>query len=377
MVYKLGVVGLGHWFEMLHVGMLSDQKVRLKKVAGVRSFNEKKESLENLGISRSDYYQVGKNPNILPKKFLEDIDMVQISDPNKYHFAQTKQALEKDLYVITEKTWATNKKDFYEFIDFLKSNRYTDKAYLHLHYVHKLLTIKLPSILAMITPKHGRIEKFSATFFEEANEADRMRSGWIFGMESGGIFMDWIHPYEILFIGAKASEVRLHKANNFLVNQDYDKNNPTGVEAFVSAKGLNFAPDAKGVIRIGKGLPHNTGLKRFIFLFESGAKLYLNFVGSQIEYNSDNRGNWQFVKENEKSCKILSAEIPKGPLTSSMLMEDINKLLGGKGPSLKINDVIKIFGPQWEYQEKARKQGVIADRGNIERFIHEGISSNM
>ena len=25
MVYKLGVVGLGHWFEMMHIGMVSDE----------------------------------------------------------------------------------------------------------------------------------------------------------------------------------------------------------------------------------------------------------------------------------------------------------------------------------------------------------------
>ena len=374
MVYKLGVVGLGHWFEMIHRGMSKNGELTLSKVVGTRKFQEKADELLKLNISQENYFTVGEDPFVIPTGFFKDLDVIQISNPNEFHSYQTRQGLENGKYVITEKTLATNKKDFDELIRFVKENGYQDKIYLHLHYLHKLLTLNLPSMLSKIVPEHGKINRFSATFFEESNEADRMRSSWIFSLDNGGIFMDWIHPYEILFFGAKAEKVSLSKVNNFIVNPEYDNQNPTGVEAFVTAQGENFTDAANGVIRISKGLPHEAGLKRFIFSFESGAKLYLNFVGSQIEFNSDSRGSWQLVNEDPNQCKILDSGIPKGPATSELLVEDIIRLCKGAGPSIKVDDIVKIFGLQWEYQEMAKMQDKISDPTKIGQFMHDGLS---
>ncbi len=377
MAYKLGVVGLGHWFEMIHHGMSKNNSIILKKVVGVRSFEQKAQELSNLGITKSNYFTMDSGLIRLPEKFFTGLDVVQISNPNKYHSEQTKQALQKGKYVITEKAFATNKNDFDSFINFVKSNNYENNVYLHLHYVHKLLTLNLPDILAKIIPEHGKIKKFSGTFFEEANESDRKRSAWIFSLDSGGIFMDWIHPYEILFFGARAQTANLTNVNNYIVNKEYDNANPTGVEAFLIANGSNFCKDAKGVIRISKGLPHETTLKQFIFTMESGAKLHLNFVGSKIEFNSENRGNWQLSIDKKDSCKVVDYGVPKGPATSELLVDDIIKLCQGKGPYIKLDDVVRVFGPQWQYQDMIKKKKNITNPKAIENFMYDGFAGKI
>ncbi len=377
MVYRLGVVGLGHWFEMIHRGLSKNNEVVLSKVVGTRKFSDKAEELRKLNISESNYFCIGEDPFIIPSGFFSSLDVMQISNPNKYHSSQTKQGLEEGLYVITEKTLATNKAEFDDLINFVKSGGYEEKVYLHLHYMHKLLTLNLPAMLEKIIPSHGKINSFSATFFEEANEADRMRSSWIFSPESGGIFMDWIHPYEILLFGAKAQKISLSKINTFIVNPEYDSKNPTGIESFVNVQGNNFTTNAKGVIRISKGLPHEAGLKRFVFSFESGSKLYLNFVGSQIEFNSDSRGSWQLVNEDHDQCRILDSGIPRGPATSELLVDDIIKLCKGGGPFIKIDDIIRIFEPQWDYQRMTKSQESIRDQNQIEMFMRNGLSGRM
>ena len=377
MAYRLGVVGLGHWFEMMHKGISKSNQIVLSKVAGVRSFDEKREEMERIGIKEKDYFQIRDNLLYIPDEFFDELDIVQISDPNMYHSSQTRAALKKGLFVITEKTWATSAAEFDDFVKFVEDNGYQGNAYLHLHYLHKLLNLNLPAILERIVPKHGRITNFSATFFEEANEADMRRSSWMFSMENGGIFMDWIHPYEILFVGAKAEKIGIYRMGNFILNSDYDPSNPTGVEAFVNVSGRYFAENAKGVIRIGKGLPHETGLKRIVFMLESGKKLYLNFVGSQIEYNSDSRGDWRLVAESSESCDIIESGIPKGPLTSELLVKDILDMFSGGKPFLTLDMAIKIFGPQWDYQRLSREQKNISNQGETDRFIHEGLSSGL
>lgn len=377
MAYKLGVVGLGHWFEMIHHGLSKNNAIALKKVVGVRSFEQKERELSNLGITKNNYFAMGKDPFHIPDKFFSGLDVIQISNPNKYHSEQTKQALQKGKYVVTEKTFATNKKDFDKFIKFIKENNYENNVYLHLHYVHKLLTLNLSDILAKITPEHGKVKRFSGTFFEEANESDRKRSAWIFSLDSGGIFMDWVHPYEILFFGAKAQAVKLIDVNNFIVNKEYDSKNPTGVETFLTANGKNFCEDAKGAIRISKGLPHETTLKQFIFTMESGAKLHLNFVGSQLEFNSENRGNWQLSIDNKDSCKVVDYGVPKGPVTSELLVGDIIKLCQGKGPYIKLDDVTRIFEPQWQYQEMMKTKKNITSQKAIDNFMYDGFTGKV
>ncbi len=375
--YKLGVVGLGHWFEMIHRAISKSDKVELLKAAGTRKFSEKSEELGRLGVPEKNYFTVASNKVDIPKEFFQGLDVVQISNPNKYHLAQTTQALNAGKYVITEKSLATNKADLESMIKFINSHGYQSKTYLHLHYMHKLLTINLPDMLTKIIPGHGRIKDFSATFFEEANETDRKRSAWLLSIENGGIFMDWIHPYEILFFGAGADKIKVQKANNFIVNKDYDKQNPTGVETFVKVSGKNFGPNSHGIIRISKGLPHETGLKRFVFNFESGTRLYLNFVGSQIEFNSNLRGNWQLVKETSSSCQVLDSGLPHGPSTSELLLADIIKLCEGRGPYLKMDDIRKVFDPQWQYQKLLEGSGNIDSQEEVNRFIHDGISGTI
>ena len=191
MSYKLGAVGFGHWFERLYAGMVKTEQIKLAKVVGVSDLSTKSERLRLVGINKDNYYKMDPN-GPLPKEFFDDLDIVHISDPNKYHATQTIQSLKEGKLTITEKTWGVNKEEFYSVVDYIKQNNLEKNSYLHLHYLHKLLTIELDRVLEEIIKEHGKITGVSTTFFEPFREEDVRRSSWLFSMESGGLFMDWI-----------------------------------------------------------------------------------------------------------------------------------------------------------------------------------------
>ncbi|MGC8479225.1 MAG: hypothetical protein ACP5M9_00955 [Candidatus Micrarchaeia archaeon] len=367
MAYNLGAVGFGHWFERLYAGMVKTDQIRLAKVIGVSDIASKAERLRMVGISKENYYRMEPNAP-LPEEFFEGLDIVHISDPNDYHAKQTIQSLKKGKMTITEKTWGVNKEEFYSVVNFIKENRLEDKAYLHLHYLHKLLTIELEKILEDMLKEYGKIIGIAATFYEPTREEDMRRSSWLFSKESGGLFMDWIHPFEIIYRGMSAENVKLNKLNLYITNSTYNKENPTGIEASISLFGGKFANNAKGTVRIAKGAPVDKKAVR-IYL-ESGAYIELMYLDSDREASTGMRGCWTLVKDGVE----LRTQCPRGKDTSEFFIEDIIKKLNGQSSEFSIEFMEKIFDTQWQYQELSNNLQLNSNSKDIAEFIARGTS---
>ena len=277
MEYDLGVIGLGHWFKWLRAGIGSKGGLHLKKAAGTRPFDDKKDMLTNFGMAKQDYYIADSNGKV-PEQFFDDISIVHISDPNRFHAIQIMDSLKHGKYVITEKTFAVNHDQFKEVEQFIRSNGYEGKAYLHLHYLHKQPTIALKAMLPDLVMNNGRIKSIDATFFEEINEEDPRRT-WLLDISNGGIFMDWIHPYEVIYYSTSADFGRIKKAANFVTNPSYNETSPTGVEVIVEVNGINYSKDATATVRAAKGVEKKYANKSIRFTFESGNYLIMCFPG--------------------------------------------------------------------------------------------------
>ena len=365
MPYRLGAVGFGHWFERLYAGMARTDLVRLAKVAGVSGIEGKAERLKLVGITKDNYYRMDPT-GPLPEEFFDGLDIVHISDPNKFHAMQTIQSLEAGKKTITEKAWGVNKEEFYSVVNYIRKNKLENSAYLHLHYLHKLLTVGLPGVLKRFEGEHGRITGVSATFFETLREEDKRRSGWLFSMENGGLFMDWIHPFEIFYSGTRASSVTLDDVSLYAIEKDYDQKNPTGIEARISLTGSHFTGSVTGSVRIAKGAPVNKKMVRLYL--ESGAYLELSYVGAEREASTGMRGCWSLVKNGVE----LVTECPRGPDTSDLLVGDVLRLARGEPTEFGIDYMEKVFETQWQYQDMQKGKELISSGEEVSKFIERG-----
>ncbi len=365
--YTLGAIGIGHWFERLYIGMKESNRIKVAKAAGANPASGKTDRLNALGLTKDDYYAIPES-SIIPRDFFGGLDIVHISDPNEFHALQTKQSLGEGKITITEKTWGINRKEFNEVVGFIRKNGFEKKAYLHLHYTHKTLTMNLEELLKKYTARYGKVRAVSMTFFENVREGDMRRKGWLFSTGSGGLFMDWIHPFEILHFGAKADSMSLGDIELYAENPDYDLSNPTGIHAEVNVSGRFFSGGTVAFIRIAKGTKENKKSARFVF--ESGSYLDLNYMDSETEFHSNRRGSWGLY---ENGKKIEEGE-PEGPTTSDILVSDMVKMCEGTGAGFSVDEAVKIFEPQWEYQELVKKKSLRANREENERFIRCGLT---
>lgn len=341
----MGVIGLGHWFQRLVVG-LSGSEITITKALGRKSYSERKDQLDALGIKESNYYVSLPNGTI-PGAFFEDIDVVYISDPNKFHYIQAMQALKNGKFAIIEKTLATNEDEFNKIIDFIVKNCYQQKVYLHLHYIHKQLTLKMDGILSRLVNKYGKVQKVSATFLESHNEEDMHRL-WVLSMDEGGIFMDWIHPFEILFYGAMADSVKLSDANMLIINREYSDEDPSAVDALAKANGNYFEKDTEIAIRVGKGSKED--LKCVRFYFKDSIFAEFNYIHSYLEFGSQNRGTWRLVNNKGNKMEMLESDAPTGPNTSEIFAKEIVAFCDGEKVGLTISEIRRLFKPQWDFQ---------------------------
>ena len=364
---KLGVIGLGHWFVRLSEG-ISDSEILVSKAMGRKCFEERAEQLTMLGVTKDNYY-IGSPDGTIPESFFNGLDAVYVSSPNSLHCRQTMQILEKGKYAIVEKTLATNEHDFNEIIRFIEENDYEKMVYLHLHYIHKQLTLSMSRILADLVKDYGRVKRVSATFLEGYDEVDKSRN-WIFSREEGGVFMDWIHPYEILFQGSEVKSAKILDASFFIMNEDYDKENPSGVEVLSKINGEYFEKDASAAIRVGKG---STGdVKRVRFYFDDNLFAEFNFMNSEDEFGSDKRGNWKLLRKKQDNTKVLKFNEPRGPNSSEIFANEIIQLCNGKNTGLVIDEIKRMFDPQWAFQKIMDEKTPIVDPEKIKEFIRNG-----
>ena len=371
MEYKLGVIGLGHWFNRLNVGIQKVGGLTLVKAAGTKPYEQKIDLLTSFKIGKDNYY-ISDEKGKVPEDFFIGIDLVHISDPNKLHASQTKEALLQGKYAITEKSFAGTKREFNKISSFIKKNNYENKAYLHLHYMHKQPTLILKAILPGLIRNHGKIKSVHATFFEKENEEDARR-GWLFAPENGGIFMDWIHPFEILYYAAEAGFGNIRDLSIYAVNPAYDKVNPTGVQAVIALKGKYYAPDAAATINVAKGVKNGNQNKSIKIIFESGKYTKLCYVGSEIEFGSDERGTLEVGETRNGNNKILMSSRLSGPNSSEIFVEDILGFVNGENMGFTFKDITKVFKPQWEYQKIVKSRELITENSAVEKFVQEAL----
>jgi len=363
----IGVIGLGHWFERLSEG-LSDSTIVISKAMGRKSFEERMGQLTALGVSRENYY-IGSADGVIPEEFFEGLDAIYVSSPNSLHCRQTMQILERGRYAVVEKTLATNEPDFNEIMRFLEKDSYEPRTYLHVHYIHKQLTMNMGGILGDLIKDYGKVKGVSATFLESYCEADVHRQ-WIFSKSEGGVFMDWIHPYEILFNGARVKSSKLLDARFYIMNDGYCKDNPSGVEALSVVNGEFFEENARATIRVGKGSTED--VKRVRFYFDDDVFAEFNFLSSEKEFVSDRRGSWKLIRKRRDDYEVLKYVEPSGPNPSQIFASDIIKLCNGQNVGLTIAEIKRLYAPQWEFQRYMCEKTPIVDREQIKAFIVNG-----
>ncbi len=367
---KLGVIGLGHWFSWLKTGIGDGGKLDLRKAVGTKPYENKEQLLRSFGIGGENYF-ISNGDGGVPEQFFTGIDLVHISDPNRFHALQAMESLQHGKYVIVEKTLAIKKSEFGKIQSFIRRNRYEDRIYLHLHYLHKQPTIALRETLTKLVRQYGKIKSVSATFFEKVNEEDLKRT-WVLDMQNGGIFMDWIHPYEVIYYATRCKFGKIVELRNFIVNDGYSKDKPTGVEAKVELSGRYYMEGAIATIRVAKGTPEQYVCKYLVVNFESGNKARLIFPGHESEFNnSSDRGKLDILGS---SGEVLRSELLNGQNTSELFIKDIMDFCNGNHVGLKLNDIRKIFKPQWEYQKMAKSKEPIRDKDEIKRYLDEGVS---
>ncbi len=346
--------------------MKDSKEIRLAKVAGVSGIEGKIERLKKVGLGEHDYYQMEKDEPI-PEGFYDGLDIVHISNPNEYHAEQTIDSLKHGKLTITEKTWATNQEEFERVAAFIGQNMLERKAYLHLHYLQKQLTMRLETLLEKHTKEQGKVTGVAETFFEVESEEDARRSGWLFSNQSGGLFMDWIHTFEIVVNGAKATRADLSDVARFAVNPSYHQEFPTGIEATVDLEGKFFANGAKSVMRMAKGTKE--GMEAARFYFYSGAYLDLGYIHSETEFGSEKRGTWTLYRNG----KAVESGCPKGLNTSEIFVNEILTLCKGGRAGLTLSEARLLFEPQWRYQELAKVRELHRSKEVIDKFVSEGL----
>lgn len=371
MEYNLGVIGIGHWFRRLYAGISSVGGIKISKALGTRSFESKAEMLEGFGISKGMYYTTGKDGKI-PSEFFSGIDAVHISDPNSLHADQLKDTLSKGKKAIVEKTFAISKVEFDGVVKFIKNSNSQDAAYLHLHYLHKLPTIELASSIDGMISKHGKISRIDSCFFEGANDEDAKR-GWLFGMENGGLFMDWIHPFEVVYHTTKADFGAIEKLRLYATNESYDDKNPTGIFASLNVSGSKFMQGATFNVSVAKGTPERYSKKGVMVIFESGNYVRLEYIGSEKE-SRGSRGLFETGRI-EKGKRTISFTKPlSGDSSSEIFVREIFELCGGMNKGLTIGEIESIFKPQWDYQKQSKGVSLIKDAKEVASFLESGIN---
>ena len=371
MGYKIGAVGMGHWFERLQRSILRGGRISVLKAVGLKPYEEKKEILEKYGIPKDNYFQV-KPYDSLPSKFFDGLDVIYIASPNQFHADQLIQSVDHGKFVVVEKTFAVNREEFKRVIDYLRNNKKPNNVHLHLHYLRKALTASLPSLLLGAIREYGKITSVAATFFEQENSEDRRRT-WILKSESGGIFMDWIHPIEVLYKQCGAVFGDCKNAKLLIINPEYDPINPTAVEAVFGVQGPNFVQDATVTIRVGKGFPHGITCKTIRFYLETGGFLDINYTDSEQEYNSDFRGTWQLGETNDGKIKGVEGGMPSGMTPYEYLVYDtVNMIEGGKS-LLSLDDIEKLYDPQWKFQDISRNLKPTSNGEDVQKFIRSGL----
>ncbi|MEK6909755.1 MAG: hypothetical protein AABW61_01615, partial [Candidatus Aenigmatarchaeota archaeon] len=227
------------------------------------------------------------------------------------------------------------------------------------------LTIELRSRLSELVDKYGKITSISASIFEKTDEED-MRRAWLFKPENGGIFMDLIHPVDIASKVLNVREWGIVDAKTFILQPLYDTVNPTAAEARFEIKGENFNQNSTIVVRVGKGL--DAEHKKIRINFEN-AVVDLNYVTTEKEIVSGDRGEMKITSDATQTI------FPKGPLSYEIMVGEMLRMLKGDGSGLTLEDIRKIYEPEWEFQEFSKDISPVRSKEEIQKFVQNGLKN--
>ncbi len=372
MLYRIGVIGIGHWFGRLHAGMITVGGLEVVKALGTRPYESKAETLKGFGIGSGMYLTTDKT-GAIPDAFFDGIDAVHVSDPNMYHARQTIDSLEHGKKAIVEKSFAVTRDEFDEFESYVKGRKKESEVYLHLHYMHKQPTIALRKSIGALTEKYGKVTEVRSTFFEAANEEDERRAAWLFGPENGGLFMDWIHPFEVAYHATGSRFGKMTELGIYAVNPGYDSANPTGVYASTEVSGGYFAVGARFSVSIAKGTDARFAQKAMRLYFESGASATLRFTGSEHEFSGQRRGSLEVGELRSGVYRSLESRELEGENSSEIFVREILELCSGRNHGLGLNEIAGIFAPQWEYQHMLDSVELTKDPRAVRRFLDRAV----
>ncbi len=367
-MYKLGIVGVGHWAERLQKSMNNTNKVQFHRALDVSPYEEKKKFLDSFGIDQSRYHQIFSGAP-LPREFFGDIDIAQIASPVQYHKSQTIQALSEGKITITEKSFGANRQEFEEVADYMRSHGCENRVYVHLHYLRKIPTMMLPGLLENAVKDYGKITTISATFFEDYREEDRRRK-WLFTPENGGIFLDWIHPVEVIGRACGAEFRECIDAKTYVITPDYGEH-PSGALGVFKISGKDFASDCTATISVGKGFQSFT--HKVLRIGFENAFLDLGYIDSERELVTGERGSVRLVELD--GTKTIFYDHPKGPMSYDLLIEDMISMKEGRKAPLPLKDLSKIFEPVWVFNETAGQP--IHNALEVAAFTKQGVDRTL
>ncbi len=335
---NLLVVGAGEWYRRLS-GYFHTNGFNLCGIVDLQEYSTIK--ADPYLLSEDRYYKLAKPLDPLPKKAINNADLVQIASWNNAHRRQTQQVLEAGKFAVVEKTLATYMDSFDRIIDFIAVNRLENKVILNEHYPLKPLAEKMRPELEKFVKEHGKINLVEAKFLEKYREEDRVRR-WIFRPEHGGITMDWIHPIAMLVknIGAEIGVGDNEPILLFNDKQTMEEHYPSGVSLEYDIYGALFVPYTKASVSVGKGFSHTKKAMKFGFKEDETNSIEFNFENEDSIIHRVNDG------------KVTEEVIPKGSNAYSRMMRNILNVLDGGKPFYSVEDIKKIYTPIFELNEK-------------------------
>jgi hypothetical protein len=362
MTHRIGIVGAGHWSKRLVKG-IEDHPFEVSKTVDVLSYDKKQALLEAIGVTRDSHYRIDPE-DPLPDGFFEDIDVVQVASPVEYHLSQTREALDRDKFVVTEKSYAADRNEFEDALSTLDGR--WDSSFLHLHYLNKVPTKVMPHVLERAVSQNGGVEHVEATFMEERSPEDAARA-WLFEPENGGVMLDWVHPVEVLGAACDA-RLTLDDASAYLVAPDYT-DCATAARADFGISGDLFADDATATINVGKGFDDTHKRMRF----ELDDDEYIDFVyaDSETEFETDYRGEWVWRRDG----RVVESGKPTGPIPYEILIDEIEDALNGGGTWVNEDVLRRIYEPVWEYNEAVDITNPVEDSRAVEEFEREAVDA--
>jgi len=362
MVHRIGIVGAGHWSKRLVTG-IEDDPFEVHKTVDVLSYDEKSDLLEEIGVPPERHYRIDAG-DPLPDEFFDGIDVVQIASPVEYHLEQTRQALERGKFVVTEKSYGADRVEFEEALDVLEGR--WDSSFLHLHYLNKVPTKVMPHVLERATAEDGAVEHVEATFIEEKSAEDAGRT-WLFEPDNGGVMLDWVHPVEVLAVGCEAS-LSLREGAAYLAEPEYT-DCATAARAEFDASGALFADDATASVNVGKGFDETH--KRMRFELTDGGHVDFVYASSDEEFESDYRGEWVWRRDG----RVVESGKPAGPIPYEILIDELGEAVDGGGTWINEERLRRVYEPVWEYNEAVDITNPVDDEGAVDRFERDAVAA--